>query len=151
MNDEISTKIQQLPDLRKAELSTLWQELFVQPPHPKLRRELMIPILAYRLQENAYGGLKFSTRKRLGTLAKDVIGSRVPPLLAARQLRRGTKLLRQWQGGLHEVMVLDDGFRFQDKRYGSLSEIARKITGTRWSGPAFFGLKKKTAQKATGR
>jgi hypothetical protein len=74
MTTEINTRIQQLPDLLKSELSTLWQELFAQPPHPKLRRELMIPILAYRLQENAYGGLTVSTRKRLQNLA----GGRYP-------------------------------------------------------------------------
>jgi hypothetical protein len=120
---------------------SLWQELFAKPPHPKLRRELMVPILAYRIQENACGGLKLSTRKRLQKLAEEVTRNRETPLPVTPQLKASTKLLRQWQGELHEVMVADEGFRYRGKRYESLSEIAREITGTRWSGPAFFGLK----------
>ena len=65
MSNEISTKLEELPRLRTAKLRVLWQELFEKPVHPKLRREMMIPILAYRIQEKAYGGLKPSTRKRL--------------------------------------------------------------------------------------
>jgi hypothetical protein len=149
MSTEMSTKIQQLPHLAKPQLLALWQELFAKPPHPRLRRELMVPILAYRIQENAYGGLKLSTRKRLQKLAQEVTRNREAPLQIMPQLKRGTKLLRQWQGELHEVMVADDGFGYRSKRYRSLSEIAREITGTRWSGPAFFGLKQSQKRGAS--
>jgi len=141
MATEISTKLQELPHLPKPELLALWQELFAKPPHPRLRRNLIIPILAYRLQEQAYGGLKPSTRKRLKKLAAELDQKGKAPLALMPQLKSGTKLLRQWQGEMHEILVADEGFEYRGKRYDSLSEIARQITGTRWSGPAFFGLK----------
>jgi hypothetical protein len=141
MPTEISTKLQELPRLSKPELRALWQELFAQPAHPRLRRNLMIPILAYRLQEQAYGGLKPATRKRLQKLAAELAQNQKAPPPVAPQLKIGTKLLRQFQGEIHEVLVAEDRFEYRGKRYESLSEIARQITGTRWSGPLFFGLK----------
>ena len=141
MSTEISTKLQELPRLPRPELLALWRELFAQPAHPKLRRDLMIPILAYRIQENAYGGLKPSTRQSLQKLAANLEQNRKAPLLLTLQLKPGTKLLRQFQGEIHEVLVVDEGFEYRGKRYKTLSEIARQITGTRWSGPLFFGLK----------
>jgi Protein of unknown function (DUF2924) len=142
MSIEIETKLQELPHLPKPELRALWQELFARPAHPRLRRNLMIPILAYRMQERAHGGLKPSTLRRLQKLAANLEQNRKAPLLLTPQLKPGTKLLRQWQGGMHEVLVADEGFEYRGKRYESLSEIARQITGTRWSGPLFFGVKR---------
>lgn len=142
MSTEVSAKLQELPHLPKPELLALWQELFARPPHSRLRRNLMIPILAYRIQEQAYGGLTPSTRGRLQKLAANLEQNRKAPLLLTPQLKPGTKLLRQWQGEMHEVLVGDEGFEYRGKRYESLSEIARQITGTRWSGPLFFGLKR---------
>ena len=141
MPNEISTRLEELPRLRTAKLRTLWQELFEKPVHPKLRREMMIPILAYRIQEKAYGGLKPSTRKRLQKLAQELERDPKAQLQPHQQIKTGIKLLRQWQGETHNVIVVNDGFDYRNKRYRSLSEIARQITGTRWSGPAFFGLK----------
>ena len=120
--------------------------MFNRPVHPKLRRDLRIPILAYRIQEKAYGGLKPSTRKRLQRLAEELERDPKAQIQSHQQIKTGTKLLRQWQGETHNVMVADDGFDYRNKRYKSLSEIAREITGTRWSGPLFFGLKQ--ARKA---
>jgi hypothetical protein len=148
-NDEITNKIEALPRLPRAELLSLWRQLFAHSPHPRLRRELMIPILAYRLQERAYGGLKPSTCKRLQRLAEQLAQSPEDPLRPVPEIKAGTKLLRQWQGTMHEVSVAEEGFGYRGKRYRSLSEIARLITGTRWSGPTFFGLKPK--QKETTR
>jgi hypothetical protein len=142
MSIEISTKLQELPHLPKPELRALWQELLAKPAHPRLRRNLIIPILAYRIQENVYGGLKPSTRQRLQKLAAELEQNRKAPLLLAPQLKPGTKLLRKWQGEMHEVLVADEGFEYRGKRHESLSEIARQITGTRWSGPLFFGVKR---------
>jgi hypothetical protein len=141
MPTEISNKLQELPRLPKPELLALWRELFAKPAHPRLRRNLMIPLLAYRLQEQAYGGLKPATRKRLQKLTAELEQSRKSPLALLPRLKTGTKLLRQWQGEMHEVLVADEGFEYRGVRYESLSEIARQITGTRWSGPLFFGLK----------
>jgi hypothetical protein len=149
MSPEISAKLQELPRLPTPELLALWQELFAQPAHPRLRRNLMIPILAYRIQENAYGRLKPSTRNRLQKLAAELDQNRKAPLSLAPQLKAGTKLLRQFQGEMHEVRVGDEGFEYRGKRYESLSEIARQITGTRWSGPLFFGLKQSRNARST--
>lgn len=141
MSTDISKKVAELPKLKTQQLRDLWQQLLAKPPHPKLRRELMIPILAYQIQENAYGGLKPSTRKRLEKLAAEFDRNADTKLQPARQIKAGTKLIRHWQGRRHEVLAGDEGFDYRGKRYGSLSEIAREITGTRWSGPLFFGLK----------
>jgi DUF2924 family protein len=126
---------------RKA-LQGLWERLFLKPPNPSLRREVLIPLLAYRLQEVALGGLKPATEIRLKELALNGFersGLRSKP---------GTRFVREWQGKLHEVSVVPDGYEYKDRTYLSLSEIARAITGTRWSGPAFFGLKKRDARRA---
>jgi hypothetical protein len=141
MSNEVSAKIKELPRLQTRQLKALWQELFPKPPHPKLRRELMIPILAYQIQENAYGGLKPSTRKRLQKLAEELDRNPKANLQPSPHIKPGTKLIRHWQGRRHEVLASDEGFDYRSKRYRSLSEIAREITGTRWSGPLFFGLK----------
>jgi hypothetical protein len=149
MSTEISTQLQELPRLPKPELLALWQELFAQPAHPKLRRDLMIPILAFGIQEQAYGGLKPTTRKRLQQLAGEQQKVQKDPLPLLPQPRPGTKLLRQWQGQMHEILVEGEGFEYRGKRYKTLSEIARQITGTRWSGPLFFGLKESRNARST--
>ena len=148
MSSEITIKLEELPHLPKPELLALWQELFAKPADPRLRRNLMIPVLAYRLQEQAYGGLKPLTRKRLQKLATELEQKQKAPPPLVPQLKAGTRLLRQWQGQMHEVLVADEGFEYRGKRYDSLSEIARQITGTRWSGPLFFGLKSRQARSA---
>jgi hypothetical protein len=95
----------------------------------------MIWAVAYKLQERAYGGLSPATRRIFAALREP------PSATQPRELRPGTVLLREWQGRTHRVTVIDAGVIYGDKRYGSLSEVARVITGSRWSGPRFFGLK----------
>jgi hypothetical protein len=141
VTNEISAKLAELPHLRTAKLRDLWQELFARPVHPKLRRDLMIPILAYRIQERVHGGLKPSTRKRLQKLAEELRQDPKAKLQLKQRIKAGTRLLREWQGERHTVTVVDAGFDYRNKQYKSLSEIARQITGARWSGPLFFGLK----------
>ena len=141
MSNEISAKVAELPHLDPPKLRALWQELFGRPAHPKIRRDLMIPILAYRLQEKAYGGLKPSIRKRLAKLAGELVENPKAGLAQVPRIKSGTKLIREWKGEHHEVLVVDRGFEYHGNSYSSLSEIAREITGTRWSGPAFFGLR----------
>ena len=102
----------------------------------------MIPFLAYRIQENAYGGLKLSTRSELRRIARGIENlSSSGAKMRQPRIKPGTQIIRQWHGETHEVVVTKLGFEYRRARYNSLSEIARKITGTRWSGPAFFGLK----------
>jgi hypothetical protein len=106
-----------------------------------MRRSLLIQALAYRLQEKASGGLKPSTRRLLASIADDATARRTTLVARELKIKPGTTLLREWHGVQHRLTVLEDGVQFGNERYRSLSEVARKITGSRWSGPLFFGLK----------
>jgi hypothetical protein len=129
----------QLPTMGNKELRQHWRELFGRDPRPGMRRNHMIPILAYRAQEMAFGGLKESTVRMLRELALGIASE----AQAAYRPKTGTRYVREHNGKLHEVTVLDDGFEYEGESYRSLTEIAKVITGTKWSGPAFFGLKRK--------
>lgn len=145
MNQQLAALLK----MKREALHGLWVRLFRKPPNPSLRRAVLVPIIAYRLQEAAFGGLKGSVKKRLSALADD--GSQGHKLLEGLTLRHkaGTRFVREWRGMLHEVSVLPDGFEYNGQTYRSLSVIARTITGTRWSGPAFFGLKRRGKARAT--
>jgi hypothetical protein len=111
-------------------------------PPPRMRRALLIQALAYRLQEKALGGLKPATRRLLASIADDAAARlRATQVARERKIKPGTTLLREWHGVQHRLTVLEDGVQFGGEHYRSLSEVARKITGSRWSGPLFFGLK----------
>jgi hypothetical protein len=112
---------------------------------PHLRKQLLVPLLAYKMQEQIYGGLRPEVKRRLRALAVSFESepNRTSAKLAAScRIKPGTRLIRQWQDKTHHVTVCDQGFEYDGGKYSSLSEIARLITGTRWSGPLFFGLKK---------
>jgi hypothetical protein len=101
---------------------------------------LMLPILAFRIQEITHGGLI----PELATQLHERVTSRNSrPQHSVRTFKPGTKLVREWKGKVHEVVITSDGFEYQGEIYKSLSPIACHITGTRWSGPAFFGTKGK--------
>ena len=124
------------------ELKDQWRALFGAEP-PPYSRKFLESRLAYRVQELAYGGLKPETVARLETLGKQIDGKNIT-LRRIRQEQRlitGTRLLREWQGVEHVVTVQREGFEWQGRPYQSLSAIARAITGTRWNGWAFFGLR----------
>ena len=106
----------------------------------------MIPILAYRIQEQAYGGLKSSTARYLRTLADTLEKDRHAVLTDVPSIRPGTRLVREWRGNTYEVIAENRGYEYCGKKYASLSEIACQITGTRWSGPAFFRIKNTKTQ-----
>jgi len=110
-------------------------------PPPRVGRSLLRQAIAYRLQENVLGGLKPSTRRLLQRVAMDTAARSEINTTSERKLKPGAVLLREWHGNTHQVTVLADGVRFRGRRYRSLSQVARVITGTRWSGPLFFGLK----------
>jgi hypothetical protein len=111
---------------------------------PQLPRHLLFRILAYRLQADQLGDLDANTRRvlnRMGFETADGIGRLVADLNRSRtELRPGTLLTREWDGHLQRVMVLADGFSWNGETYRSLSKVAFAMTGTRWSGPRFFGL-----------
>ena len=148
MKANLDDQLTRLPAMKTGQLRELWRNLFGNLPHRKLRRELLIPIIAYRIQEKAHGDLKPSTARRLRSIAEEVGGGRKPDAATALGPRLGTRMVRQWQGKLHEVVTIESGFMYDGRKYRSLSEIARTITGTRWSGPAFFGLKKRKSEAA---
>ena len=96
--------------------------------------------IAHRIQEQTLGGLKPATRRFLEKAAEDNVSrQQIFPLIS---IKPGTRLLREWHGVVYEVIVMEDSVYCNGKRYRSLSEVARAITGARWSGPLFFGLKK---------
>jgi hypothetical protein len=131
-----------------ADLKRQWRELYGTEPPPYNRRFLESR-LAYRIQELAYGGLKPETVARLEALGEQLDGGNV----VLRRIRAGedrpvagTQLVREYQGVQHTVTVLPDGFEYEGRPYRSLSAIARAITGTRWNGWSFFGLKNQRGQ-----
>jgi len=140
--DNILAQVIALKDMSTPELKALWRELFDSEPPPFNRRHL-VSRLAYRIQELAYGGLKPETVRRLEKLGEDLDGGdrKKSRMRADLMPIVGTRLIREWQGVEHVVTVTADGFEWEGRPYKSLSAIARAITGTRWNGWVFFGLK----------
>jgi len=128
-----------LDDLPLSELKERWSDLYGSAPPPGMSRNILLRAIAYRIQEQALDGLDRSTRRRLDRAAADLAAGRNPAPLAPK-IKPGTRLLRKWQGRVHEVIVLEKGVEYREKSWPSLSAVAREITGTRWSGPRFFGL-----------
>jgi len=144
MEAEISKQIAQLPTLSRQELLDMWQKLYRRAALPGIRRELMVRFIAYKIQENAYGGLKPSTRSELHRLARDLEKQATGTKTTIHpKIKSGTTILRKWRGQTYEVLVTESGYEFKGASFKSLSQIAGTITGTKWSGPLFFGLKKR--------
>ena len=135
-----------LPKLSHGELKALWHEYFGVGP-PAYRRGFLIRGLAHRLRELTYGGLKPAYHARLDAMIEGTVkpnGSGRPGRRARQDINllEGTRLIREWRGVTQEATVIDGGYEHQGRRYRSLSAVARVITGTQWSGPLFFGLRK---------
>src|SRR5207248_5796758 len=133
--------LSRLPQLDLGELRQEWRALYKAEASPHLSRELLVRAVAYRMQEIALGGLGPGRQRQLRQIAqqfKETGAATTPP---RPELKPGNRLVREWQGRTYEVLVLDDGFSWQGTHCRSLSAVARKITGTPWSGPLFFGLK----------
>jgi hypothetical protein len=143
MTDTVLARLAQLKTTPTPDLKKQWRELFDTEPPPYNRRFLESR-LAYRIQELAYGGLKPETVARLEALGEQLDGGKIAVRKARADERpiAGTCLIREWQGVEHTVTVLKDGYEWQGRPYKSLSAIARAITGTRWNGPLFFGLRR---------
>jgi Protein of unknown function (DUF2924) len=142
--NELSKQIAGLADLSAQQLRDEWRRLYRGQP-PRLSRDLLIRTLAFRLQELVYGGLSKATQRKLAALTRDlrVKGSVVvTPDLA---LRPGARLVREWRGRTHTVVVTEEGFEYAGKVFPSLTKIAHAVTGAHWSGPRFFGLVRKPA------
>jgi hypothetical protein len=148
--EDSSVEIGNFGNLGPEELDQTWRALFGSERPRRVCGALLIKALGYRLQEKAFGGLKPSTRRLLECQGRN--GSERGPLAepARIRLKVGTVLVREWHGVSNRVTILDDGFDFRGERFRSLSEIARKITGVRWSGPLFFGLKASASEQRDG-
>jgi hypothetical protein len=140
-NSAIKGLIQSLPTLPKYRLFEIWNEAFGRPAG-KLRPEVMLPILAFRIQEKAYGGLSPATKEKLREITLSVSPKRRQQEEARDRFKPGTRLVREWKGARHEVILGEDGYEYKGEKYKSLSPIACRITGSHWSGPAFFGTRK---------
>jgi hypothetical protein len=147
MRDTVLARIAALKTMAMPDLKRKWRELFDSEPPPYNRRFLESR-LAYRVQELAYGGLKPETVDRLRALGEQLDGGniRVRKLKADTLPIAGTQLIREWKGVEHRVTVRDEDFEYRGQPFKSLSAVARAITGTRWNGLVFFGLKNQRAQ-----
>jgi Protein of unknown function (DUF2924) len=131
----VERELAALAELDRTALLERWRMAFGRDAPPRLSRALMEKAIAYEVQVKAFGALPARTRRALRDAAKAHGRSSFSKLPS-----RGTRLVREWHGILHEVEALEDGYLWRGARHRSLSAIARQITGTKWSGPRFFGL-----------
>jgi hypothetical protein len=137
----LTSELAGLPALDRRALIEKLRTLYGTDPPVGIRNNFLMHAIAHRMQEQALGGLKPATRRFLEKAAEDNVPrqQQISPIIS---IKPGTRLLREWHGVTYEVIIIEDGVQCNGKRYRSLSEVARAITGTRWSGPLFFGLKK---------
>jgi hypothetical protein len=128
------------PDLRKE-----WARYYRSHPPTKLSRDLLQLGIAWKLQERAFGGLSSMSKRQIAELAQTMEAKADLTKARTVSLRPGARLVREWNGETHEVLVVEDGFQWRGKTWRSLSVIAREMTGTHWSGPRFFGIGKAKA------
>jgi hypothetical protein len=138
---DLEQQIERLDRLSPAQLRSLWRDVY-RAPAPDLSPGLLARGIAYRQQERLHGGLSRTAEKQIAAITKRLerTGSVTYPHFVT--LKTGTRLVRSWNGKVHSVLVCEAGFEFDGRQYASLTQIARDITGARWSGPRFFGLKK---------
>ena len=136
---DLEATIRELADLPRPDLTERWRQLYRAAPPKGISRPLLIRAVAYGMQVKRTGGLKPAVRRQLRKLA-DGGSTRAAENLNSARIAPGMRLIREWNGSSHVVEAVDGGFVWNGKRYGSLSAVARAITGARWSGPRFFGL-----------
>jgi hypothetical protein len=142
--------VSDLPAMSPAELRAAWREQY-RKPAPDIGPDLLRRGIAWRIQARVHGGLPTSTTRAIEIAQRRL--ARTGSVSSSRDLviKPGTRLVREWQGKTYHVLVLDDGFEHDGRRYTSLSQIARAITGAHWSGPRFFGLKKRKSPPKRGK
>jgi Protein of unknown function (DUF2924) len=126
----------------KALLRARYVLLFDRDPPGTYGPDLLRRSVAQKMQENAYGGLSKASQRELDRLVSALIAKPDAKLTVSRRAQSGTVLTRDWKGKSHRVVITADGFSYEDRTFSNLSEIARLITGTRWNGPRFFGLRR---------
>ncbi len=145
MAKSIVAQVAELENMTTQELQQKWGTLYNSPPPLRISKQQMVGRLAYRLQELIYGGLPDDIRQQLEDLGE--IHSQKTASAKSGKPVTGTRFIREWNGKRYEVEVLDKGFSFNGKQYRSLTAIATKITGTKWNGHEFFGLRGKGVRK----
>ena len=143
-----------LQSMSLEQLREKWLDLYGEEP-PQYKKQFLIKRLAYRIQELFYGGLSEQANVHLQQAAKEdpvaTVNRRIPEERKSNEaILPGTRLVRVWNDRRYEVTVLADGYEFEGRTFRSLSAVAREITGTRWNGKVFFGLKKVYGRKAEG-
>ena len=143
--DALDAELSAFAELPISDLRTAWVNRFDNDPPTVRSRDLLLRQFAWRIQAEAYGGLDAKTERKLAAIAQalDRDGTYQPQI--TRTLSPGIVVTREWKGVVHKVTVTESGFQHFGKTYRSLSDIARTITGTRWSGPRFFGLEQNGA------
>jgi len=146
LEERIGAELEQVAEADIHELRVRWRKLFRKTAPAHLTRALLLRIIAYRIQANAFGDLDRDTVKFLDRVAAEIRkGNKaaVPAVPDPRtgKLKPGTVLVREHGGEMHRVRVMAEGFAWNGTTYRSLSEVARAITGTNWNGPRFFGLR----------
>lgn len=140
IDPEVEAEVDRLRTMPIAELRALWRAKFKSDPPKAFGPDLLRRDIAYRIQESAYGGLDSATGRLLKQLMAQY--AKTPgKIVMPRRIKAGAILVREWKGQSHRVTVLEDGYAYQSNTYESLSVIARVITGTRWNGPRFFGIR----------
>ena len=142
---ELDRKLAELPAMCPAQLRALWRECWRRPA-PEIGPDLLRRGIAWKLQSRVHGDLPNGVGRSMDRSAERLRrGGELTGRAAS--LRAGSHLVREWRGKSHHVIVLDDGFEHEGRRYSSLTQIASAITGVHWSGPIFFGVKKRSAAK----
>lgn len=136
----IGLTIAELKNSSRVSLADRWRSLYGSDPPKGVGQRFLIGAIAFELQMRQTGQSTSRLRRHLEKQAKQLSTSAPEAVSAARRLKSGTRLVREWNGSTHSVDVVENGFLWNGARYRSLSAIARAITGTRWSGPRFFGL-----------
>jgi hypothetical protein len=146
----VEAELDRLAVIPIAQLRVRYRELFRTDPPKAFGPDLLRRSVAHRIQEKAYGGLPRATQRLLDQMIKAFATKPDAKIVPPRRIKPGSILVRQWKGKSHRVMVLADGFAYDGNTYTNLSEIAGLITGTRWNGPRFFGLRAKSEDASTG-
>jgi hypothetical protein len=140
INANVEAEVARIQSLSIAELRIRWRARNKSEPPAAFGPDLLRRSLAYKVQADAYGGLPSPCRRLLNQLVAQA-GATNGKIVLPRRIKTGAVLIREWKGQSHRVMVLEQGFAYEGKMHSSLSDIARRITGTRWNGPRFFGLR----------
>lgn len=139
----LGDKLTELKTMRPAQLRAMWRDVY-RKPAPDISPDLLRRGIAHRLQERAHGKLLGAASREIDRITGQLLRNGKIGTRSQISLKVGTRLIRSWRGQNHHVLVCDMGFEYETRRYNSLSQIAQEITGAHWSGPRFFGLRKRS-------